>query len=35
MSDVCCEGFLIDKDLENYIKQEIKDFPFYKDIVKI
>ena len=32
MSDVCCEGFLIDKDLENYIKQEIKDFPFYKDI---
>ena len=32
MNDVCCEGFLIDKDLENYIKQEIKDFPFYKDI---
>ena len=32
LSDVCCEGFLIDKDLENYIKKEIRQFPFYDEI---
>ena len=32
LSDVCCEGFLIDKDLENYIKKEIINFPFYSEI---
>ena len=32
ISDVCCEGFLIDKDLENYIKKEICNFPFYDEI---
>ena len=32
LSDVCCEGFLIDKDLENYIKKEICNFPFYTDL---
>ena len=32
LSDVCCEGFLIDKDLEGYIKKEIKNFPFYDEI---
>ena len=32
LSDVCCEGFLIDKDLENYIKKEIQNFPFYNEI---
>ena len=32
LSDVCCEGFLIDKDLENYIKKEITNFPFYTEI---
>ena len=32
LSDVCCEGFLIDKDLENYIKKEICNFPFYGDL---
>ena len=32
LSDVCCEGFLIDKDLEGYIKKEICNFPFYSEI---
>ena len=32
LSDVCCEGFLIDKDLEGYIKKEIRNFPFYDEI---
>ena len=32
LSDVCCEGFLIDKDLENYIKKVIVNFPFYAEI---
>ena len=32
LSDVCCEGFLINKDLENYIKKEIRQFPFYDEI---
>ena len=32
ISDFCCEGFLIDKDLENYIKKVIVGFPFYSEI---
>ena len=32
ISDFCCEGFLIDKDLENYIKKVIINFPFYSEI---
>ena len=32
ISDFCCEGFLIDKDLENYIKKVIVNFPFYAEI---
>ena len=32
ISDFCCEGFLIDKDLENYIKKVIVNFPFYSEI---
>ena len=32
LSDFCCEGFLVDKDLENYIKKVIINFPFYSDI---
>ena len=32
ISDFCCEGFLIDKDLENYIKKVIVNFPFYTEI---
>ena len=32
VSDFCCEGFLIDKDLENYIKKVIINFPFYPEI---
>ena len=32
ISDFCCEGFLVDKDLENYIKKVITSFPFYSDI---
>lgn len=34
LSDICCEGFLIDKDLENYIKDEIKQFYFYDQITE-
>ncbi len=30
--DGCCEGFLIDKDLDNYIKRKIQEFHFYNDI---
>lgn len=29
LSDIYCEGFLTDKDLETYIKEEIKQFYFY------
>ena len=32
LSDFCCEGFLVDKDLENYIKKVIVNFPFYAEI---
>ena len=32
LNDYYCEGFLIDKDLENYIKKEIQNFPFYSEI---
>jgi serine/threonine-protein phosphatase 2A regulatory subunit B'' len=32
ISDFCCEGFLVDKDLENYIKKVIINFPFYSEI---
>ena len=32
ISDFCCEGFLVDKDLENYIKKVIVNFPFYSEI---
>ncbi len=28
----CREGFLTDKDLENYIKDEIRQFFFYEEI---
>ncbi|MCQ2820314.1 MAG: hypothetical protein MJ252_23860 [archaeon] len=30
--DGCCEGFLIDKDLDNYIKRKITEFHFYNEI---
>ena len=30
LSDIYCEGFLTDKDLETYIKEEIKQFYFYE-----
>jgi serine/threonine-protein phosphatase 2A regulatory subunit B'' len=32
LSDSYCEGFLTDKDLETYIKEEIKQFYFYDEI---
>ena len=32
ISDFCCEGFLVDKDLESYIKKIIINFPFYTEI---
>jgi serine/threonine-protein phosphatase 2A regulatory subunit B'' len=32
LSDSYCEGFLTDKDLEAYIKEEIKQFYFYDEI---
>lgn len=32
MSDLYCEGFLTDKDLEAFIKDEIRQFYFYDDI---
>jgi serine/threonine-protein phosphatase 2A regulatory subunit B'' len=31
-NDFYCEGYLIDKDLEQYIKKEAQNFPFYNDI---
>ena len=31
-SDICCEGYLIDKDLELYIDKEFHEFPFFEDI---
>ena len=33
-SDSYCEGFLTDKDLESFIKDEIKQFYFYEDITE-
>ena len=30
--DYYCEGFLIDKDIEQYITKEVQSFPFYNDI---
>lgn len=30
LSDVYCEGFLTDKDLETYIKEEVKNFYFFE-----
>lgn len=32
--DVYCEGFLTDKDLENFIKDEIRQFTFYEEITE-
>jgi serine/threonine-protein phosphatase 2A regulatory subunit B'' len=32
MSDIYCEGFLTDKELESFIKEEIKQFYFYDEI---
>ena len=32
LSDAFCEGFLIDKDLEGYIKKDIRILPFYDEI---
>jgi len=32
MSDLYCEGFLTDKELDSFIKEEIKQFYFYEDI---
>ena len=30
--DYYCEGYLVDKDIEQYIKKEIQSFPFYNEI---
>jgi serine/threonine-protein phosphatase 2A regulatory subunit B'' len=34
VSDVYCEGYLTDKELEAWIKEEIKEFYFYKSITE-